>query len=271
MSRSESRPTVTVNGIHELTRVWEPAEESPRCDVVLVHGISDHSGRWEHVGDQLSDAGFRVESFDLVGWGASGGPRGDISDWTVYLDQVQGHLEPLLDNGRPTVLYGHSMGGLIAAEYLVAERPKPDLAILSAPALHAGAPWQHMLSRVLAPVVGRVRLPTNIKGEDLSTDPAVGEAYFADPLVNTSPTIRFGQLLFAAMARTAPVMADLEVPTLVIHGADDPTVLPSATEPLGQIAVAERRVYPGIRHELHNAPAGPEIVGEIVDWISDRL
>ncbi len=118
MSHSESRPTLTVNGVHELTRVWEPESSPPRCDVLIVHGINEHSGRYEHVGDQMSTAGFRVESFDLVGWGASGGARGDISDWTVYLDQVQGHLEPLLSNQRPTVLYGHSMGGLIVAEYM---------------------------------------------------------------------------------------------------------------------------------------------------------
>ena len=271
MSHSESRPTVTVNGIHELTRVWEPEPGPPRCDVVLVHGINEHSGRYEHVGDQLSKAGFRVESFDLVGWGATGGPRGDISDWTVYLDQVQRHLEPLLSNQRPTVLYGHSMGGLIAAEYLVAERPQPDFAILSAPSMHAGAAWQRLVAKSLAPVAGGLRLPANIKGEELSTDPAVGEAYFADPLVDTSATIRFAERFFAAMDRTGNAIADLSVPTLVIHGADDPIVLSSTLAPFDRIAAAEQRVYPGIRHELHNEPSGPEILAEVIDWITDRL
>ena len=95
MSASSARPTVTVGGIHELTRRWEPKSE-PRADVLILHGISEHSGRYEHVGEQMSAAGFAVESFDLIGWGASGGARGDIEDWTMLLDQIQGHLDPML-------------------------------------------------------------------------------------------------------------------------------------------------------------------------------
>lgn len=270
MSASSARPTVTVGGIHELTRRWEPNSE-PRADVLIVHGISEHSGRYEHVGEQMSTAGFAVESFDLIGWGASGGARGDIEDWTMLLDQIQGHLEPLLSTPRPTILYGHSMGGLLSAEYLLAERPHPDLAVLSAPALSGGAAWQHAVGRALSGILGKVRVPSRLQGSQLSRDPSVGAAYFSDPLVDTSATVRMGHAFFSAMDRTTAAIDRLAVPTLVIHGTADTIVPPSASEPFERLEVAERRTYSGLRHELHNEPEGSEIITEVIEWISAHI
>lgn len=271
MSASSARPTVTVGGIHELTRRWESESGEPRADVLIVHGINEHSGRYEHVGEQMSAAGFAVEGFDLIGWGASGGARGDIEDWTMLLDQIQGHLESLLSNPRPTVLYGHSMGGALAAEYLVAERPQPDLGVLSAPALAAGEAWQRALARALSGILGGLRLPSGLDGSQLSRDPSVGAAYFSDPLVDTKATVRMGQAFFSAMDRTNAAIGRLTIPTLVIHGTADTIVPPSASEPFEAIDVAERRTYPGLRHELHNEPEGPEIIREVIEWISARI
>jgi lysophospholipase len=86
MVASVARPDSTRNDVPELVRTWEP--DQPRADIVLVHGLGEHSGRYEAIGSQLSDAGFRVCAFDLVGFGASGGARGHIESWTPYLDPV---------------------------------------------------------------------------------------------------------------------------------------------------------------------------------------
>lgn len=269
MAQSHATPTVTVGGVHELTRVWEA--DNPKADLVLVHGISEHSGRYEHVGVAMARAGIQVEGFDLIGHGASGGARVDVDDWSVFLDQVQGHLEPLIDAGRPTVLLGHSMGGLVASEYLVSGRPLPNLAVLSAPALAGGAKWQRVLSARLAGLVGRLPIPSDIKGEQLSRDPDVGLAYFSDPLVFTKPTVRFGNELFEAMDRTNLAIASLSVPTLVIHGTSDTVVPFGASEPFSGIESAERRPYPDLRHELFNEPEGGQIVREVIEWIEAHL
>ena len=271
MTKSHARPTVTVGEVHELTRRWEVDDGDAEADVVIVHGISEHSGRYEHVGDRMSEAGLSVEAFDLIGWGASGGPRGDIDDWTRLLDQIQDHLEPLVEGDRPTVLFGHSMGGLLATEYLLSERPHPDLAVLSAPALQGGAPWQRTLAKALSGVLGGVRIPADISGDQLSRDPAVGEAYFADPLVDTRATVRMGHALFSAMDRTSPLVGGLDVPTLVLHGSADTVVPPSASEAFEHVPLAERRLYADLRHELHNEPEGPEIIDEVIGWIRGRI
>ena len=45
----------------------------------------------------------------------------------------------------------------------------------------------------------------------------------------------------------------------------------SASQPFEGAPGVERRTYPGLRHELHNEPEGPEIIDEIVAWLQSRV
>jgi alpha-beta hydrolase superfamily lysophospholipase len=65
--------------------------------------------------------------------------------------------------------------------------------------------------------------------------------------------------------------ADLEVPTLVLHGTADTIVPPQSTAVLASVPGVERRLLPGLRHEILNEPEGPELVRDIVDWINGRI
>jgi alpha-beta hydrolase superfamily lysophospholipase len=259
------------DGTQLLTRHWEAS--NPRATMLIVHGISEHTGRWEHVGDYFAGHGFDVHGIDLRGHGESGGAKIHVDDFGHYLDDVALMMEGLAALGRPTVMYGHSMGGLICTAYEVESRlPKPDAVVLSAPALDADAP---AVLRVAAKVVGRIapgfRLSSNIKGEQLSVDPAVGEAYFADPLVSVKATAAMGRELFAAMERTRNALHLYDVPTLVIHGTHDTLVPPAASAPLAAVARVDRRLFPEFRHELHNEPEADEVLAHILDWLSEQL
>lgn len=265
MIHSSAHPTLTPGGVPELVRIWSPASE-PWGDVLVVHGLGEHSGRYERTGAMLAEAGLNVTSFDLVGFGATGGPRGHIDSWSEYLDQVQRHLEPL---ARPSVLLGHSMGGAIALEYALSERPQPDYLVLSAPALGGGAAWQRKLAPISAKLAPRLQVPNALKGEQLSRDPAVGEAYFADPLVLVKSSASLGAALFASMDRSRAALHSLRLPTLVLHGGLDTIVPPDSTVPLA--AVAERRLLPKLRHEIFNEPEGPEVVAEVIAWLRSQI
>ena len=268
---STSRPEPVEGFGIEQVREW-PANGTPRAAIVMVHGIAEHSGRYERTGSLLSDAGFAVRSFDLFGFGASGGPRGDIANWKLYFDQIQRHLDTMRSKQVPVVLLGHSMGGNLAAGYVISGRPSPDLLVLSAPAFGGGAGWRRAVAGVAAKVAPSVSVPQSLKGEQLSRDPAVGEAYFGDPLVWTKATTRLGSYLFTAMADiTGRKASRIDAPTLVLHGGADTIVPPQSTAFLAELPNVERRLYPGLRHEILNEPEGPRLVQEIVDWIDARL
>jgi acylglycerol lipase len=166
------------------------------------------------------------------------------------------------------VLFGHSMGALIALTYACSCRPAPDLLVLSAVPLDASTPaWQRILAPVLSRIAPTLLVANPISGDQLSHDPAVGIAYFADPLVQPRSTARLGAELFRAMKRARSELDQLDVPTLVIHGGADTLVPTAVSEPLAAVTGVERRVLPNLRHETLNEPEGPEIVASIVEWL----
>ena len=135
----------------------------------------------------------------------------------------------------PLVLYGHSMGGLVCAGYVLSDepRPLPDLLVLSAPALDADLPaWKRSMARVLTGVLPKLRITNGLPAGGLSRDPEVRIKADADPLNTNASTVRFGAEAFDEQDRVNGVLATLDampVPTYVFHGSDDPIVPPRAT------------------------------------------
>lgn len=252
---------------NQLIRQWVPDEPS-KATIVLVHGLAEHSGRYEAVGSQFAGAGFSVKAPDLFGFGASGGERATVEAWDDYLDQAETLIQ---ESDGPAVLMGHSMGGLVCLSYALRDRTPPDLLVLSAPAVGGGAAWQKALAPLLARLAPGVLIPNDLKGDQLSRDPDVGEAYFADPLVFVKTSARLGNFLFQTQATVKSDLDSLSIPTLVMHGGADSIVPPWSTAPLGQLKGVERRLYPKLRHEIFNEPEGPELIAEVIDWINKHL
>lgn len=267
---SVSRPVPHSDFGVELVRDWEPTT-APRATIVLVHGLAEHSGRYERTGSLLAGSGFHVRSFDLRGAGGSGGRRWDIEDWGLYLDQIERHVEWAGSQRRPVVLMGHSFGGTLTLDYIGSERRRPDMLVLSAPGLAGGARWQRAVAPLLASVLPTLPIPNTLKGEQLSRDPEVAAAYFDDPLVHTSTTPRLGAQFFAAIDRARESARRLDLPTLVVHGGSDTIVPPGSTAFMGDVAGVDRRLHPGLRHEVLNEPEGPEVVAEIVEWVDRHI
>lgn len=269
-ARSTTETIASRDGTRLLVRRWA-VEEPPWATALIVHGLGEHSGRWEKVGARLAAAGIATASFDHRGHGGSDGRRAYTASWDRLLDDVEDRLAAGRVAGLPAVLYGQSMGGLICADYLLSGRPAPDLAVLSAPAL---GDTLNPVVRALVPALGRVagtmELANPFTPDQLSRDPQVGMAYAADPLTLSKTTLRLGAGIVQAADRVnAKVTAGAAVPcpTLVLHGEDD-TVIPTAsTARLGTMPGVERRTHPGVRHEPHNDPDGDAIVDATIAWL----
>ncbi|GJM39480.1 MAG: putative lysophospholipase [Acidimicrobiales bacterium] len=261
----------TRDGLVQLRRRWQPSGEA-KAAVLLLHGIAEHSGRYEHVGRRMADAGYDVVAIDHRGYGRSGGRRGHVDRWSQFTDDVEDHMTELSTLGIPTVLLGHSMGGLMATRYVVDQRTQPDLLVLSGPALGAEIPT-HL--RVAAPLIGRIMPTFEIKepGDPslLSTDDAVGEVFYADPYRVPFPTARLGWELMKAIQEARDGIANVTMPTLVQHGADDRLVPVEASEIFETLGSVTRIVYPGLRHEIYNEPDRLAIIDEMITWIDVHL
>ncbi len=260
----------TRDGETQLVRRWPV--EAPRAALLIVHGIGEHSGRYRHVGEYLADAGIDVVAYDNRGFGQSGGRRAHIDTFETFLDDIEDHLVERRALNTPVVLMGHSLGGLMASTYLVSDRPQPDLAILSSPALAAEVPrWQ----RIAAPILGRFVPSLFIKGTPmnglLSRDEEVEKAYHEDPLVILGATAGLGKAIFETMEETASQLDRIRVPTYVLHGEEDELVPQAASLPLAELPIVTYRGWPGLRHECLNEPERFEVLGEIRDWLDGQL
>jgi alpha-beta hydrolase superfamily lysophospholipase len=261
------------DGTSLLVRRW-PATGEPWAHLLLLHGLGEHSGRYRAVGDWLATAGIEVHAFDHSGFGASDGPRGDVDRWEHFHEDIEDRLVQvrLEAASLPVVLYGHSMGGLIALGYALSERPAPDLLVLSSPALDAEIPaWKRALARLLGHIAPEMRLPNGVDGDALSRDPSVGGAYRTDPLNCSRSSVRLALLGFAEQERVRELAGSLDVPSYVFHGGDDRLVPPAASAVLADVDGAEYVVHPGLRHETHNEPEGEAVIGAVIEWLRARV
>lgn len=278
MSQEVTGAAVTRDGI-SLRTFRLPAAGAARAHVLLVHGIAEHAGRHRHVAARFARAGFETHSYDLRGFGASGGPRAYVARWSDNLDDLEDRLGAIRSAaaGLPVVLYGHSMGGLIALGYVLADptRRQPDLLVLSAPAIAAPVPkWKRALAPVLGRALPRLRIANGLPPGGLSHDPAVEVAYRADPLNTHSTTSRLGLEFLREQDRVASHLVRLDrlpVPTYVLHGSDDAIVPVFASALLEGKGGVTRRVYDGMRHEMHNEPEGASILDDTVRWIENAI
>jgi acylglycerol lipase len=269
--------TQVADGTNLRTLHW-PADGDPVAVALVVHGLGEHGGRYDNVGEALTGAGIDTHSYDHRGHGGSSGRRNHVERWAQLHDDLEEQILRLRADhpGLPLVLYGHSLGGLICAGYIVSDepRPLPDLLVLSAPGLDDELPsWKRSLARMLTGVVPKLRITNGLPADGLSRDPEVRVKADADPLNTNASTIRFGAEAFDEQDRVNGVLATLDampVPTYVFHGSADPIV------PLRASAVFEgkgnttRHVHEGLRHECHHEPEHEHVLGEVVAWIGEQ-
>jgi acylglycerol lipase len=256
-----------------------PAVGRTRAHLLIVHGIAEHAGRYRHVATRFANAGITTHAFDQRGFGGSGGHRAYVDRWSQYHDDVEDRLAEVRAEaeGLPVVLYGHSMGGLIALGYTLADppRPLPDLLVLSAPAIDAAVPaWKRRLADILGGTVPHFAIANTFPKGGLSSDPAVETAYLADPLAVHRTTTRLGVSLFREQDRVKAALAGgapLPVTTYVLHGTDDPIVPEAASRSLERRANVTRRVYQRLHHETHNEPSGAAVIDDTIAWIVRQL
>jgi acylglycerol lipase len=124
-------------GLRVYHRVWEPVS-SPVAVVYLLHGIGEHSNRYEKVAHAFSNANIRVVAIDHQGHGQSEGDRCYYERFDDVVADVLQLVRRVRSSDAPTLpkfLVGHSMGGLIAIHTALQSHELWTGVVLSGPAL----------------------------------------------------------------------------------------------------------------------------------------
>jgi acylglycerol lipase len=270
----DSTETVLADGgLALFCRQWNPPTGAV-ATVVIVHGIGEHSGRYVHVGKYFAEAGLRTISFDLRGHGRSPGRPVFVKRYAELATDVDSVLRHF--GGGPTFLFGHSFGGQLALWTAQHFRLKLAGLILSSPwlALAFEPPrWQVFVARKVNRLIPGLRFPTGIHPEKLSRDQAHLDSLEDLDLLHKFSTVRF-YLEAANAASEITGTPRVDFPVLFAYGgADEVTSCKVAEDYFARLRAPSKmfKIYPGLRHELHNEPERAQVLADYVEWMKSVI
>lgn len=265
-----------------FTQSWTPVSAKIRGLVVLMHGLNEHSGRYNDFAKELNANGFKVYGMDWIGHGGSDGLHGYVHSLDYAVDDLKSFLDKILTEnpGFPCFCFGHSTGAAIVLKAMMDPEVEARVSgvVLTSPAV--GIQPSHPLVVILAPVLSFL-LPTfqlnsaNKNGMPVSRDPDALVAKYSDPLVYTgSVRVRTGYEILRTTAYLQQNLKTLRVPFLVLHGAADTVTDPAASQKLYEEASSTDKtiqLLEGFLHDLLIEPEREEIMKDIIDWFNCRV
>ena len=267
------------DGKKVFAQVWQPDTGLDiKASLCLVHGMGEHSGRYQHLARFFAKHGFGVVAFDLRGHGQSEGKRGHVQAYDILSDQVERCLEEASKRfpGEPKFMYGHSLGGNIVIDYCLRRNPRVLGAVVSAPLLRTveeippSKIWLARIMNVFYPSYGE---DSKIDTDALSRDPKVGEDYIDDELVHGKVSARFILEVLRHADLSLYNAQHLRTHMLLMHGDKDQLTDHEASEEFAQKAAHHvmYREWRGFYHELHNEPEKEEVLQYVLDWMEKRM
>nr|MBX2836674.1 lysophospholipase [Gammaproteobacteria bacterium] len=220
--------------------------------------------------------GFIVGSHDHPGHGLSQGKRGVINPPGALVTQaaVQIH-EFALETGRTPVVFGHSLGGVVATELVITHRMSVAGLVLSAPAFAPYISWGNRVKlKLLTHLAPQFAQELPYDASRLTHDKEEQAKAEQDPLNHGFKSASLVSWLVESGQRSIEDAQQLDVKTLLLIAGDDPVVDSGQTERFGQQVRSELLTtcrYQDYRHEILNET--PErrsrVVADIVQWMQD--
>ncbi len=301
---------LATDGIHRLAvYTMEPTGDTVRGIVQIVHGMTEHIGRYRAFAAYLAEEGFVVRGHDHVGHGKTAeavgqdgyfGPGDGRSFLTEDMKLLYTETRERYGAALPYTMLGHSMGSFLLRLY-VARYPDamPDAVIVSGTAGPNPAVWAGLMLARLAVVsygataparllhrimfrgyLKRIASPRTEK-DWLTRDAEVVSDYLADPDCMFRFTVSALAVLFW-LHREANTRRSIEktpetLPMLFMSGGEDPV----GDYGKGVVAAARRyescgcaslqlRLYPGARHELLQETNRVEVFADVLSFLHNR-
>lgn len=242
--------------------------------VLIVHGIAEHLGRYEYVKNKLVKSGYGVYRFDNRGHGKSYGRKGYVKFFSEFIKDVDCIVDMIKSkySELPVYILGHSMGGLITAQYGVEHGDKLAGEIIS------GAPTGYIS---LKTKLQSIKFPYVLKGQVfnslsalISKDTKVVDDYRNDELVLKVTSVKLNLELSSASSKIKNNLKNYNCPCLILHGRDD-KIVPciNALNFYKEISSEDKeiKIYDGLYHEILNENRKDDILACICQWLDGQI
>lgn len=254
------------------------ADAPAKAIFVIIHGQSDHSGRFTTMAEWMTQKGYAVYAADLIGHGKSGGKRGHMLHFEEYLETV----EALIDKAKsahpdlPVFLYGQSMGGNVVINYAFTNKQGIRACIASSPWVRLAfepPAWKVLLGKWMRSIYPALAQPTGLNAAHLSHDAQIVQAYQQDPLVHGKITASAFFETLQAGIHIPDKASSLQVPMLIMHGSADQLTSSVASKAFADLRpdLITHILFTDWFHELHNEPEKDKVFNTIEQFIQQNL
>ena len=233
--------------------------------IIATHGIGEHLGRHKYMTECFGSE-FNIFLYDLRGHGKSDDVKSDDDYFEKYNSDLTEILKHLKDEFKVEkyLLFGHSMGALIVADYmqnLVEKDFYPEKIYLSSPPIGIGGVIGNVVKMIPSEIFSGlsqmrygVELPGMVDLQALSNNSQVGDDYLQDKLTHKK---LHSKLLFSLVSRSKKVFSRplrISCPCYSSVGSNDRIV--SVKELVNYFTFIDKsfhfKVFPEGKHELHN-------------------
>ena len=250
------------------------ADSKSTMVICLIHGLGEHSGRYQKMAQYYVAHGAEVFAIDLRGHGRSAGQRGHGENFQQLTGDIDGFLRNALANDvdKPLFIYGHSMGGALVIQYALSRRRVFNGVILSSPLFKPAfepPQWKVRLGRYLQLIWPTLSLSNEVDMTALTRNVAELDRLQQDPLSHNRISAQFGIQLLEQSRQLLSEASRVDFPVLLMHGnADEITCHKASTqfaEHAGQSCCL--KIWEGFYHELHHEPEQEEVFDYCLKWM----
>lgn len=258
-------------------QVWKP--EKPKAVLIFVHGLNEHSGRYDYPVQYFFEHGFTLYLFDQQGHGRSDGLRSFVDDFESYLKDLHEFVKHIQneEKKKKNFMIGHSMGGQIALNY-VAKYPHDLDGLITSSAnvqMALKVPWlKRVLGLSLAKYFPRFTLANEIDPKWISRDHEVVRAYKKDPLVSKKITLRLASEMIKNQEALFGLASKVKLPAFILHGGDDHICATEGSRQFFEKMGSKDKsfkIYDGFYHEIFNEFGKEEVFKDIERWVMGHL
>jgi alpha-beta hydrolase superfamily lysophospholipase len=269
----------TQDGTTLYWKAWLP-DGTPKAVIHLIHGYAEHIERYGNVVNELVPAGYAVFGNDHRGHGRSQGRRGHVKSFQDFIeDERQFYTQVILKElpDTPYFVLGHSMGSLIAMNYVEQNPDELKGLVLSATGSQPGTDIPKILitlTKILSKILPAIHVKSPLPPEFVSRDPDVVKAYVDDPLVYNVITPRLAHEMNRYVVLGAEKAFMIKTPVLIQLGSQD-TAFSGQKELYEKIGAKDKsfKLYEGLKHEVYNElPADrTKVLADLRTWLDSHL
>lgn len=269
----------TARGVKIFYREVHPDQEKEKGILIISHGYAEHSGYYLELMQFLAKHGYGSYALDHCGHGLSEEERGHLERFELFMEDLDQFVDyvrkkhPLL----PILMYGHSMGGLIAFHYGIQFPEKLQGQIFTGPAIGRPA-GTALIPGVLFEILNKYfhhHKIYQVLSHRATRNLEVRKKSNEDPLALKYATVGFFyEFVYRGVNAAIQKAEQYLLPCLFLHGKAD-RIIPYRSTPFifNKISSQDKefKLYEGLYHELIQEPERDMVHKDILEWLEKRV